>query len=288
MRRLLMLALLASPFLTSARAQEGPLLVTYTQHLEEPGNLELAVHNTIGIPRSGEPGYFAPYAEFEYGVKAWWTSEVYLEALSRRQDSTIFTGWRWENRFRLIPREHLINPVLYLEYERLNEASSIQKEIVGEAHVLDEPNSELRREVANELEAKFIFGSNWRDWNISENFILEKNFSEEEGVEFGYAFGLSRPLGTLASSSDCAWCRENFAVGIEMYGGLGSSREFGLADTAHYLAPAVSWQMGNGALRFSPAFGLTHQSAPVLLRVGYSHEIHGFGKMISALFGRRP
>jgi hypothetical protein len=271
-----------------ARAQERPYFVTYDQHLEEPGNLELGVNTTIGIPRSGQARYFAPFAEIEYGVTAWWTSEVYLETLSRKDDSTIFTGWRWENRFRPLARERRINPVLYLEYERLNEASSIQKEIVGAAHVLDEPNSELRREVANELEAKLILGSNVRDWNISENFIVEKNFSEGEGLEFGYALGIARPLATLASGSDCVFCRENFAAGLELYGGLGSSREFGFDKTAHYLAPAVSWQIGDSALRFSTGFGLTKDSAPVLVRFGYSHEIHGFGKMVSGLFrGRR-
>jgi hypothetical protein len=269
-------------------AQESPYFVTYDQHLEEPGNLELAATTTIGVPRSGQPSYFAPYSEFEYGVKSWWTSEFYLEGLSRKDDSTIFTGWRFENRFRLFPRELAVNPVLYMEYERINEASSIQKEIVGEAHFLDEPNSELRGEVAHELEAKVILGSNVRDWNISENFILEKNLSEDEGLEFGYAVGIARPLGTLASASDCIFCRENFVAGLELYGGLGSSRGFGIEETAHYLAPALSWQIGDSNLRFSTAFGLTHDSAPLLLRFGYSHEIHGFGRMISSLFGRKP
>ena len=44
-------------------------------------------------------------------------TEFYLEGQSTRGDSTIFTGWRLENRFRSLAREHPINPVLYLEYE---------------------------------------------------------------------------------------------------------------------------------------------------------------------------
>lgn len=285
--RLGFLAVLAALLMSvTATAQESPYFVTYDHHLEEPGNLELAVINTVGVPRKGQQRYIAPYAEVEYGVTARWTSEFYLEALSRSEDSTIFTGWRWENRFRLLDREHRINPVVYLEYERLNEASSIQKEIAGEAHGFNEPNSELREEVAHELEAKLILSSNFRDWNISENFILEKNLSEDEGLEFGYAFGIARPLGTLASADDCVFCRENFVLGFEMYGGLGSSHEFGFKETAHYLAPAISWQIGDSNLSFSTAFGLTPDSAPVLLRFGYSHEVHGFGRTIGALFGR--
>jgi len=271
----------------SATAQESPYFVTYDHHLEEPGNLELAVLNTVGFSRQDLPNYIAPYAEIEYGVKAWWTSEFYLEALSRSQDSTILTGWRWENRFRLLPREHRINPVFYIEFERINEASSIHKEIVGEAHVLDEPNAELREEVENELEAKLILSSYVRDWNISENFIVEKNFSADEGLEFGYALGIARLLGTLASADDCVFCAENFVAGLELYGGLGSSEEFGFEETAHYLAPALSWQIGDTNLKFSTAFGLTHDSAPVLVRFGYSHEIHGFGRTVKRLFGGR-
>jgi hypothetical protein len=268
----------------AAMAQEGPLFVTYNQHLEEPGNLEVSSFSTVGIPRSGQSGYFAPYAELEYGVTGWWTSELYLEGLSRRSDSTIFTGWRLENRFRPLAREHRINPILYLEYENLNEASAIQKEVVGHAFSLDEPNSELRKVRAHELETKLILGSNIHDWNVSENFIVEKNLSENEGLEFGYALGVSRLLATLASASECRLCRENFAIGLELYGGLGSSQRFGLQDTAHYLAPAFSWQLSDSSsLRFSPAIGLTNGSAPVLLRFGYSYELHGFRNKLASL-----
>ncbi len=95
-------------------------------------------------------------------------------------------------------------------------------------------------------------------------------------------------LGTLASASKCRFCRENFVVGLEVYGGLGSSREFGFRDTAHYLAPALSWQISDSTtLHVSPAIGLTRGSAPVLLRFGYSYELRGFGNKVAALFGRK-
>ena len=59
--------------------------------------------------------------------------------------------------------------------------------------------------------------------------------------------------------------------------------------TAHYIAPVISWAVGeNSTLRFSPGFGVTENSNPVLLRFGYSYEIQGFGTHISRLFGRRP
>jgi len=43
-----------------ARAQESPFFVTYTHHMEEPGNLDLEVSSTTGVPRAGQQRYIAP------------------------------------------------------------------------------------------------------------------------------------------------------------------------------------------------------------------------------------
>ena len=271
------------------RAQESPFFVTYTHHMEEPGNLEVETSVTSGAPRSGQRFYVAPYVEFEYGVSVQWTSELYLESDSAWGDSTVFTGWRLENRYKPLKREHRINPVLYLEYEDLNEASRIQKEIEGGGPDLTASHRELTPEHDRELETKLILSSDYRDWNISENFIVAKNFSQSEGVEFGYSFGVTRPLSRLASDTNCRFCRENFIVGAEMYGGLGSTLDFSPRDSAHYVAPVVSWTItDNSTLRFSTGFGLTTESNPVLLRFGYSYEIQGFGTRLARLFGRNP
>ena len=281
---LLLALLLAAP----ARGQESPYFVTYDDHMEEPGNLEISVLNTTGVRGNGQPAYFAPYTEIEYGVKAWWTAELYLEGQKTLNDGTIFTGWRLENRWRPLARQHRINPVLYFEYENINEGSRIKKEVVGHAEPATESNAELRRAHAHELEAKLILSSQVKGWNVSENFIVEKNLSADEGVEFGYALGVSRPLASLASARNCRLCRENFVAGLELYGGLGDSRNFGLKQTAHYLAPAISWQVSDSTtLRFSTGFGLTSNSAPVLIRFGYSYEVRGFRDKVASLFRRK-
>ena len=273
----------------SAVAQEAPYFVTYDHHLEEPGNLEIAGSSTIGIPRSTQRLFFAPYTEIEYGVTGRWTTEFYFEGQATAGDSAVFTGWRVENRFRPLKREHWINPVLYVEYEGINEASQIKKEIVGNAENTIENNAELADTHAHELETKLILSSNWRDWNIAENFIAEKNFSASEGFEFGYSLGVSRPLAKLASGTECRFCRENFNAGLELYGGLGSSRGFGFHDTAHYAAPVISWQVSeSSSLHFSPAIGLTGLSNPLLLRFGYSYEVQGFGHKLARMFGGKP
>ena len=68
--------------------------------------------------------------EFEYGVKTWWTSEFYLDGQATQHDSTIFTGFRWENRLRPLLSEHVINPVIYVEYENTS-ADKALREVVG-------------------------------------------------------------------------------------------------------------------------------------------------------------
>ena len=287
-RRLGLPCLLLAGTVASA-AQEAPYFVTYDHHLEEPGNLEIVPTSTVGVPRDGQHLFYAPYIEFEYGITGRWTTELYLEGQSTSGDSAVFTGWRIENRFRPLQREHWINPVLYVEYESINEASRIKKEIVGNAEISDERNSELADAHAHELETKLILSSNFHDWNLSENFIVEKDLSHSEGIEFGYALGVSRPLSRLASGQQCRFCRENFVAGVELYGGLGSTRGFGFHETAHYLAPVIAWQLGdNSSLHFSPAIGLTKLSNPVLLRFGYSYEIRGFGQKVARMFGGKP
>src|SRR5450755_112624 len=82
-------------------ASEGPFFVTYTHQMEEPGNLEFAAKSITAGP-SGGNRFFAVADEFEYGVQAWWTAEVYLDGQATNHESAIFTGFRWENRFRVL------------------------------------------------------------------------------------------------------------------------------------------------------------------------------------------
>jgi hypothetical protein len=256
-----------------AFAEERAYFVTYDHYLEEPGNLEIAVASTTGFPKADSPPYTAPWLEIEYGLTGWWTAELYVEGVTTNGNGSAFTGWRWENRFRPLKGEHRLNPVLYIEYERINEASRIQKEIVGSGALSFEPIAELRKNAAHELESKLILSSAINGWNLAENFIVEKNLSADEGLEFGYSVGVSRSLGGLASGAACHFCRENFTVGVEAFGGLGTSMQWGLTDTRHYIAPVLAWHVSDRTtLKVSNGFGITSASDRSLLRVGYSHE----------------
>ncbi len=258
----------------SLPAQDNPYFVTYSHRLEEPGNLEIAYRGLQASP-SGGNAFTSGTLELEYGATAWWTTELYLNGQHTFNDSTVFTGYRWENRFRPLMREHWINPVLYVEYERINGADRSLLEIPGHDGVGDyiDPNHLSRREHEQAIEFKLILSSNFKGWNVSENMIAEKNLSNKPW-EFGYALGVSRPLALEASSRDCTFCRENFSAGAELYGGLGDRYSFGLRDTSHYFGPALAFEIPKGpTITFSPQFGLNSNSLGVIYRFKVSYEI---------------
>jgi hypothetical protein len=254
--------------------------------MEEPGNLEIESFNAVGNPKGGN-AFLGSDMELEYGATAWWTTEVYLDGQTTFNESTVFTGFRWENRFRLLQHEHVINPVLYMEYEQISGADKILKEIEGHDVEADngEPNAVASTEHNHEFEFKLLLSSTFKGWNFAENTLAAKNVKGANPWEFGYAIGASRPLALKASANRCNFCRENFVAGIEMYGGLGDRHSFGLHETSQYVAPVVAWNLpSDWTLRVSPGFGLNDNSHRLLLRWGISREFSGFGEMISRLF----
>lgn len=272
-------------FARIGRAQESPYLVAYDHYLEEPGSLDVEYFSTFGTQRLGND-FHAFWGELEYGATAWWTTEFYLDGQSTFNDSTIFTGFRWENRFRPLKHEHFINPIFYIEYEHINGADKILKEIEGHDVESDflAANGRARKEHKQEMELKLILSSTFRGWNFTVNPTAVKNLSNEPW-EFGYAMGASRPLALKASGDRCNLCRENFSAGVEMYGGLGDRYSFGLRDTSHYIAPVLAWNLPSGwTFRVSQGFGLNDNSHRFLTRWGVSREFSGFGEMVSRMF----
>src|ERR1051326_110868 len=226
-----------------ARAQEN-YFVTYTHHMEEPGNLEFATKSVSGFPQAGN-AFWGNAIEMEYGVKTWWTSEFYLDSQTTANESSVFTGFRFENRFRPLLQEHWINPVLYAEFEDINSADKALLEVVGHDGISDFVGRNDRSEKEREVELKLILSSNFKGWNVAENMIAEKNIAGEPW-EFGYAVAVSRPLSLVASANDGGRCLENVPLGAEMYGGLVVPYSFGLNDRSQYLAPPIAWRLPNG------------------------------------------
>jgi hypothetical protein len=279
---------LAFWLVTPADAQEKPYFDTYSHDLEEPATLHIETKTALARP-DGSTHYGASALELEYGVSAWWTSELYLDGQATASDSTVFTGFRIENRIRPLMRDHVVNPVLYFEFEDISGADKTMLEVVGHDGQSDlaVPNGDARREHKHEGELKLILSSNVRDWNISENFIAEKNLGHAPW-EFGYAVGVARPLRGAAGGHECMFCADKFIAGAEAYGGLGDTAALTLGDTSHYIAPLLGWQLPKGVrVSFSPGFGLTSTSLARVYRFGVAYEFSQIGNWFHAAGGGR-
>ncbi len=274
LRCLSFLMVTALTFSLRVFAQELPYFVTYSHHMEESGSLEIESKFTSGKPNGGNR--FAGFpTELEYGTRAWWTTELYLEGQATSNDSTVFTGFRIENRARPFLEEHRINPVLYFEFEDINGANKSILEVVGHDGQDDFVglNADTRAEKKRELELKLILSSNAKGWNFSENFIGEKNVKHAPW-EFGYSLATSRPLRLAGGTSTSAFASQNFAAGVEMYGGLGDTDSLTMGQTSHYLGPTINWVIPNGpTISASPNFGLTDHSLPRIYRLGVGYEV---------------
>ena len=264
--------LLLSP--RRAHAQEN-YFVTYTHHMEEPGNLEFATKSVSGFPEAGN-AFWGNAIEMEYGVKTWWTSELYLDSRPRPMRAACLPASAWRTasvRFCRSTGSILCSmPSLRTSTARTKRCWKSW----GMTAVADFLGSNDRSEKKREAELKLILSSNFKGWNVAENMIAEKNIAGEPW-EFGYAVAVSRPLSLAASPKACRFCRENFALGAELYGGLGDRYSFGLHDTSHYLAPTMAFHLPNGpTFSVSPAAGLNSNSHGFLLRFGVAYEINQF------------
>jgi hypothetical protein len=280
-----LLAASSAIFAPRAAAQDTPYFVAYSHHLEEPGSLEIESYTNYATQKAGND-FIAPWLELEYGATGWWTTELYLDWQATFGQGALFTGTRFENRFRPLMKDHWINPVLYVEFENINGADKTLKEVVGFDNQFGdaEPNSLARLEHDHELETKLILSSDYKGWNISENFIGEKNLGHRPW-EFGYAVGLSRSIALAASPRPCNLCAENFDAGIEFYGGLGTSKTLSISGTSHYAAPILRWSLPQGvSFSVSPGFGLNSDSHAFLLRWRVTYEFDGFGHRVRNLF----
>jgi hypothetical protein len=268
---------LLSLWIGVAGAQEPPYFVTYSHVLEEPGNLEIASQNLYAAPKNTNP-FYSQTLELEYGVTAWYTAELYLQGQSTQHDSTIFTGFRLENRLRPLRSEHWVNPVIYVEYEDHSQADKSFMEITDHQVITDQQisNALLRNSVERAVEGKLILSSNINGFNISENIIAEKNLTNEPW-EFGYAVAASRSLASAGSPTACHFCRQYFAVGGELFGGLGTRYDFGLKGTSQYAGPTLSYSTPRAfTFTFGPEFGLNANSAQVLWRLKAAYEFSQF------------
>jgi len=151
-----------------AYAGNGTNFVLYNHHMATPGEKEIMLMNDIGQLPDGTR-YTAQMIELELGITDQWTTEFMIEGQNTSgQGGYNFTGFRWENRYRLFDENVFLNPVLYLEYEDLSADSLYLMEVSGREDAADTVKPRPREQV---LETRLILFQdltdtlNWRrDW----------------------------------------------------------------------------------------------------------------------------
>ena len=278
MLRPLLVACVLTVALRAGCAQDRPYFVTYWHDLEERGEMEVASRTAIATPKPGNP-FGAMAAELEYGLVDWWTVELYVDGQATDEDSAILTGFRFENRIKPLKGEHVVNPVLYVEYGNVTGADKTVLEVVGhdDQDDLNTPNGTARRTHEHEGEFRLILSSNVGAWNFAENFIFEKDLGHAPW-EFGYSVGATRPLRAHSTRS-CRFCADRVVLGAETYGGLGDTSALTLGDTSHYIAPLLGWAFSNRArMSFSPGFGIGQTSLNRVYRIELAYEFEPFAR----------
>lgn len=270
-----------------ANAFEDPYFVTDHHHLHEAGNLAIANYSVLGAPKNGNE-FIGSQMELEYRITKWWATQVQFDGQTTWDDSTIFTGYSWTNKFKLFPDNHVVNAALVISWEDGNEADKCIAEIEGHGSEDDFslPNSVTRKIHEHEVEMKLIVSRDYKGWNFAGNIMAAK--PQADSWEFGYSFGTSRPLSAADKDEHCMFCRRSISAGLEFYGGMGDAHAFGLQNTPQYLGPEMAWKLSERlAVKAGPHFGLTPTSQHVLVHFGVVYDIPDFNKRMAELFHGR-
>jgi hypothetical protein len=261
--------LLAAP--SVALGANGANFVLYTHHTEEPGELKVMFMNDIG-QEADTTRYVAQMVELELGITERWTTGFMVEGQTTSGEGGYnFTGFRWENRYRLFEYGRFLNPVLYVEYEDLGEDTKYAMEVSGREDATVHVKSRERERV---LETRLILGHDFTNrFNVAFNWLNESDL--DTGVTaFGYAAGLNYELTTMRRTEDNHGSHPGITFGLEVFGALGDSDKGITADakiTQHYLAPNMMLHITDSTMvKFGGAVGLTNVSQDIFrMAIGY-------------------
>jgi hypothetical protein len=203
----------------SARADRRAYDVTYEAVTASQGELDVESWTTYAanaeFPDAPASLGDRTMLELEYGITDRWDVALY-NMIDIGTQNPGYAGFKLETRYRLsLPGEWFVDPVLYLEYQRLFMGNS-----------------------ADTLELKAIVGKDIGAWNISVNVSVELENLIYAGItpEYEYAAGVSREVLGPA-----------LKLGVEVFGSAEQPPPLAQGQPAPPLAvytwvgPAISW-----------------------------------------------
>jgi hypothetical protein len=200
--------LLAAPVAQADRRAYGE---TYEAVTAPKGELDIESWTTFAtegeFPGGSSVRGVRQMVELEYGLTERWDVALYNMLDVGTDGQNGYAGLKLETRFRLsMPGEWAVDPVLYLEYQRLFRGDAKQK-----------------------FELKAIVAKDLGPWNFAGNLAGELEQYTDGGFnpELEFAFGVSREL-----------LGPTFKLGFEAFGKVEKGNELA---TSVWVGPALSW-----------------------------------------------
>lgn len=277
---------------STAWAGNGAYFVTYNSRIKK-GEKEIMLMSDYTRPsksnkEEGQKDYYSQMLELEWAVTHQFATELMFEGFEEPGGPKKFTGFRWENRYRLFKDEVPLNPMVYMEYEHLSHQTRFKMETSGWVHppyAEEEETGEPKDERI--METRLVLSQDFGATNVAFNWLNETD-TRNSKTDFGYTLGIMHNIGHGkhhhshgGASQENSSKGENSggirlaAVGAEFWGALGDDRKLGLSPSRqeHYFSPIVMFHIGDKLmLHVSPTFGLSEVSDD-LLRVSLGFEL---------------
>jgi hypothetical protein len=240
--------------------------------------------------RSGSD-FFTGMTMVQYGVTSGWTVGFMAEGQKIFGMPLTYGGFRINSYVHVFPKDHLLNFILYGEYEGLNGAALYKMEVAGfGGEDLEGPLATARRTHVRTFEQRAIMYHDWGRVNLTFNFINETGLEDDEN-DFGYAIGVFRQAAFMAMEPDKGMAGmanmptkrappvlsfQRLGYGLEIIGALGNTHQFGFdwQRQQHYLGSVFSYSLSKQLMiHIETAFGLSDVSDPFVLRMGIGYSI---------------
>lgn len=176
------------------QAGEGGYFVTYSSKIEK-GEKTLMLMNDFTRPselkrHDGQNDYNAQMLELEWHPTDQYATEIMFESFIDANGEKKYTGFRWENRYRLFKDETFLNPMIYVEYENLHRATRFKMETSGwviTPYLESQGDEPLMERI---LESRLVLSQDVGRTNIAFNWINETDLRTGR-TDFGYALGVA-------------------------------------------------------------------------------------------------
>ena len=221
----------------------------------------------------------------EYGITSRWTIGVMAEGQKIAGLPATYGGMRVNTYFHLFPDDRMLNLTLYGEYEGLNGASLYKMEVAGFGpEDLTEPLELARLTRVRTFEQRLIVYQDWDLLNATFNFVRETALQAPHGSDYGYALGLflqpswmGGPMAGMDEMPEPPFLSlRRLGFGVEIIGALGNDQRFGFDWNAQqeYVGVVLGYAGSYGlSVRVEPAFGLSKESDPFILRMGVAFTV---------------